>query len=256
MILFVFEGDRECPIFESIQKLFFPKEIDPFVCIYKSNIYSLYSKIKEYDAFGTNEVDTVSIINEILLEKGDHTLEDITPSSVSEIYLFFDYDFHHNRGALEENNLHLKEMLELFNEETESGKLYINYPMVESLRYTKELPDNNYHDYTIMREQCKRFKNLANQFSYYPSFDHLLVSNNKNISEEKRKRQIEQIKSNWLHLIDMNVRKANLICNDIADYPHAKSDIAQCSLFDAQLRKYVETDVSIHAPTWGVTQGF
>lgn len=35
-------------------------------------------------------------------------------------------------------------MLDYFSDETENGKLYINYPMIESLKYTKEIPDANY----------------------------------------------------------------------------------------------------------------
>lgn len=35
-------------------------------------------------------------------------------------------------------------MLDFFSDETENGKLYINYPMIESLKYTKEIPDANY----------------------------------------------------------------------------------------------------------------
>lgn len=34
--------------------------------------------------------------------------------------------------------------MDYFSDETENGKLYINYPMIESLKYTKEIPDANY----------------------------------------------------------------------------------------------------------------
>lgn len=44
-------------------------------------------------------------------------------------------------------------MLEMFSNETEYGKLYINYPMVESICYTKELPDKDYANYTVSREE-------------------------------------------------------------------------------------------------------
>ena len=94
MILFVFEGRDDKTYFESIKRLFFPEKLDTFVCTYNSNIYSLYTKLIEHDALnGTLEVDTVSVLKEILLEKGDETLKDIREDEVSEIYLFFDYDF-------------------------------------------------------------------------------------------------------------------------------------------------------------------
>ena len=43
----------------------------------------------------------------------------------------------------------LSEMLEYFDDETGNGKLYVNYPMVESLKYTKELPDEHYAEYVV-----------------------------------------------------------------------------------------------------------
>lgn len=46
----------------------------------------------EHDVLnGAREVDTVSVLKEILHEKGDETLKDIREDEVSEIYLFFDY---------------------------------------------------------------------------------------------------------------------------------------------------------------------
>jgi len=243
MILFVFEGDRECPVFESIQKLFFPKETEPFICVYKSNIYSLYSRIKEYDLIGgQEEVDTLSVLNDILIKQGNFDLSDIEPSQVSEIFLFFDYDFHQNRGTLEDNNCHLKELLKYFDEETEHGKLYINYPMLESIRYTKLLPDREYINYTVLRSECDRFKKLASDFSAYNSFDHLLLSNNPDESEKKKNERERRAKDNWLHLIEMNVAKANHLCHNSNTLPADKSEIQQNLIFEAQLLKYVLTD--------------
>ena len=105
MILFIFEGKNDKPYFESIKRLFFPEKSDTFVCTYNSNIYSLYTKLQEHDTLhGMLEVNTVSVFKEILLEKGDETLKDIREDEVSEIYLFFDYDFQENTRTLEENN--------------------------------------------------------------------------------------------------------------------------------------------------------
>ncbi len=240
MILFVVEGKRDDAIFESIQKLFFPKEKEPFVCVYKSDIYSLYSKIKKYDLIGGVEsVDTVSVLKDILLERGDLSLVAINPSQISEIFLFFDYDFQNSRLSLEENNRHLEELISFFNDETGNGKLYINYPMVESVRYTKELPDEEYYNYTICRKQCKQFKNLSAEFSHYPSLDYILLANDADEPDIDKTLRYSMAKQNWLHLIKMNVAKANYICNENNDYPVSKSDITQLLIFGAQCSKYV-----------------
>ena len=60
-------------------------------------------------------------------------------------------------------------MLEYFDDETGNGKLYINYPMVESVFYTKQLPDKDYLSYDITREKCYNFKALVRDFSFYNS---------------------------------------------------------------------------------------
>ena len=244
MILFVFEGKDDKTYFESIKRLFFPAKSDTFVCTYNSNIYSLYTKLKSHDALNEMlEVDTVSVLKEILLEKGDETLKDIREDEVSEIYLFFDYDFQEDSRTLEENNNRLSELLDYFTDETGRGKLYINYPMVESLRYTQELPDNNYWQYAVTRQRCQeeKFKHQVHEFSFYKSNLEYLVLTIKPADDDTKIQQKEYtVKANWLHLVTMNTSKANYICNDkneLLDEVNNQQDI-----FDSQLSKYVNTE--------------
>lgn len=135
MILFVFEGvKREPDLFRTIQRLYFSNREEQIVCSYNNNIYQLYKDLQEYDGDG----DIVSLLMEKFASQKDNPLKGIDRSAdISEIYLFFDYDFHNRNLSLEEINRQVKEMLETFNNETEYGKLYIDYPMVESIRYTK-----------------------------------------------------------------------------------------------------------------------
>lgn len=244
MILFVFEGRDDKTYFESIRRLFFPEKSDTFVCTYNSNIYSLYSKLKAHDALnGLLEVDTVSVLKEILLEKGDHMLENIREDEVSEIYLFFDYDFQESGGTLEENNKKLQAMLDFFMDETGNGLLFINYPMVESLRYTKELPDNDYWTYTVTRKRCQeeRFKHQVHEFSFYGgNLEYLVLMVKPADDAGKIREKTDLIKKNWRHLIVMNVSKANYICsgkNEVSDEMSS-----QIEVFENQLVKYVETE--------------
>ena len=244
MILFVFEGMVDKTYFESIKRLFFPEKSDTFVCTYNSNIYSLYSKLKEHDVLnGLLKVDTVSVLKEILVEKDDETLKGIREDEVSEIYLFFDYDFQEKGGTLEENNRKLCAMLEYFTDETDTGKLYINYPMVESLRYTKELPDDDYRTYTVTRQQCQevRFKHQVHEFSFYGgNLEYIILTIKPADDETKVQEKIDNAKMNWKHLVVMNVSKAHFICNDKNEVPD-ESD-SQREVFSNQLSKYVETD--------------
>lgn len=231
MILFVFEGkEREPQLYRAIESLFFPKETDTIVCSFGNNIYELYRQITQLG----EGADIVSVLREHLEGQEDNPLKNITTSSAfAEIYLFFDYDLHHCL-PLDEINRRLREMLVMFDDETTNGKLYINYPMIESIRYTKELPDADYYLYTIPKDQCGDFKRIAHDFSAYGSLDFLT---------DIRERRIETTKQNWQYLKDMNVCKANYICCGATNtYPKQKSDIAQQTIFEAQLQKYVNTD--------------
>ena len=244
MILFIFEGKDDKTYFESIKRLFFPGKSETFVCTYNSNIYSLYTKLKNHDALnGKLEVDTVSVFKEILTEKGDNTLKDIREDEVSEIYLFFDYDFQEKSRTLEENNKRLSEMLDYFTDETNNGKLYINYPMVESLRYTQKLPDNDYWTYTVTRQKCQEdsFKHQVHEFSFYKSNLEYLVLTIKPADDKTKIQQKTNItKTNWLHLVTMNTSKANYICNDKNELPEEVN--SQKEIYDNQLTKYVDTE--------------
>lgn len=239
MILFVFEGaDREPHIYETIERLYFPKGNDNIICSFGNNIYNLYKELMDYEVGG----DIVAIMKERLSTNGDLRLNNIRRTDISEIFLFFDYDFHHSHLSLEEINKRIEGMLRMFDDETDNGRLYINYPMIESIRYTQELPDKNYYQYTVVRDDCVDFKKLAHEFSFYNGFDHILFrKDEENISKER----YLTIKDNWMILIEMNVCKANwLICNKY-QMPAHKSDINQLIIFLNQKSKYVDANNSV-----------
>ena len=60
-------------------------------------------------------------------------------------------------------------MLKLFNNETELGKLYINYPMVESYYHLIKLPDSDYNNRMISLNGLtgKKYKRLVNKVSCF-----------------------------------------------------------------------------------------
>lgn len=94
------------------------------------NIYMLWKQMKE-DGFNTDIIEVVRDYSEELKDK----LEEYTRDDFGEVFLFFDYDGHQNNLGDDVNGEEvLKEMLQTFNDETENGKLYVSYPMVESVR--------------------------------------------------------------------------------------------------------------------------
>lgn len=238
MILFVFEGDeREPRLYRTLERLYFPKKNDNIICSFGNNIYDFYNELMAYDGAG----DLVSIMRERLATRGDSTLNGVRSSDISEVFLFFDYDFQNSQLPLEEINHRVEKMLTLFSDETENGKLYINYPMIESISYTKELPDPDYIHYVVSREQCRDFKRLSRVFSAYNNLDHILFKDGETPTKEK----YIKIKDNWQYLKHMNVCKANLLITGKNSLPTNKLDINQLSIFEKQLLLYINTNNSV-----------
>ena len=220
MILFVFEGAAyEPPLYNGIKSLFFPRSNDQVICSFCSSIYTFYKRLKDdYGEFA----DVVDVLK-IELKKTDpeNELFKYKSADFESIYLFFDYDFY--LGKLDVKNIKITELLEYFNEETENGRLFISYPMIESIQYTKELPDSNFYNYVVKRKDSfsRKFKKEAKAFCHYKGYDFLKDANN------------------WKHLVQQNVFKANYLTKDALSWPLNKDDVEQQSIFEAQLSKHV-----------------
>ncbi len=231
MILFVLEGaEREPRVFRTLERLFFGQG-ERIVCSFGNNIYELYRQLQELDGDG----DIVSILR----ENHADLPEGVKTSDFSEIYLFFDYDFQNENLTLEEMNQRLREMLAVFNDETDNGKLYVSYPMVESLCYTKELPDEHFEEYTVSRSDCmeRSFKDIAREFSFYGSMDFIELPDAGH--HKPSKREYARVKQNWIWLVQQHTLKANYMCDGVAVRPVDKDAVAQLRVFEAQCGKYL-----------------
>lgn len=258
MILFIFEGEvREPALYKTMKYLFLSDSIkDDIIVSYCSNIYSLYQKMKELDAFDedVDSADIVQVLKEQLSNYPNQQseLNKIENSdSISEVYLFFDYDLKRidelNKLSVEEQNSQIQELLEYFDNETEHGKLFIDYPMVESIRYfKKELPDEDYVTYVTDMFIGKAFKKEAGD-TFYSNLQFITFNLNKSnelkIPLTKDKvvdlEKINRIKNNWLYVKDLNIKKANYICSGNNAFPELKDEINQHKIFNEQLKKYL-----------------
>lgn len=258
MILFIFEGGvREPALYKTMKYLFLSDSIkDDIIVSYCSNIYSLYKKMKELDAFDEDidSADIVAVLKEQLANspsQQDELAKIENSDLISEVYLFFDYDLKRidelNKLSVEEQNLQIKELLDYFDNETEHGKLFIDYPMVESIRYfKKELPDEDYVTYVTDMFIGKGFKKEAGE-TFYKNFDFISFNLNKNndlkipltMGKTFDFDKINLVKTNWLYIKELNVKKANYICSGNNEIPDAKDEISQQKIFDGQVKKYL-----------------
>ena len=187
-ILFVFEGEKtEYAFYEALQNhnLSLKTKDREILSTFKADIYQLYKKIIEDDA----EIFPI-------LKMRDKTLENLSEDNVSSIFLFFDFDCHATNASDDK----IQELLEFFNNETENGKIFISYPMVEAFKYFKCCNDiESFLDFKIDRVDVNRFKQISHEHS-----DH---------SKVLKRMQ----KQDFQHLIYLHCLKAHYLVNNIKD---------------------------------------
>ena len=255
MILFIFEGKNDEPrLYKTLKEIFkFELKEEEILHYYCSNIFSLYDTIREYGVFD----GSVNLINVLKEEAAKHKeiksdLDRIKYSyEVSEIFMFFDYDIRKqdekNKLTIEQQNAKILELFKYFeNESLDSErngiKLYINYPMIESYRFfKKELPDDDFKNYTFDLMSEKSFKKIVNEESFYKNLKYLCFDLHKSgelkIPEDKL--LTEKIRQNWMFLKELNIKKAHFICIGDCAIPEDKGAINQQNIFDKQIEKYV-----------------
>lgn len=142
-VLFVLEGaSKEPKVIDALWPLAHswagvscpPKTVYTFC----THIYTLFRDLK-----ADPDLDLLGLLKE---NDPDGVLSDADYDTFSAIYMFFDYDGHVNMPRNEHGAGHwdgdkiLGEMLELFSDETDHGKLFISYPMVEAIQHIDCVP--------------------------------------------------------------------------------------------------------------------
>lgn len=212
-ILFILEGPKDEPkIIDSIWETYFKEtSATKFYVTYDTHIYILWKELQK---------DPDLDLLEMLIERNEHnreTLEAIK-ESISEVYLLFDYDGH----APEATDSDLQEMLSFFDEETEQGKLFISYPMIQALRHYN--PDEfDFQILTVPAKENIRYKNK--------------VGNESKIQDVKKIN-----KELWNTLCEENLRKGNHLICGLNSLPTNIDNVEQITLFSKQLETHIETN--------------
>ena len=170
-IAIIYEGEKtEKNLFQNLAQHFFAEKANILLVTLPAagNLYMLWTKLQEDDF----ETDVISVLKEMNKDISKQ-LKDIEVEDFSEIYLFFDYDGHHDNipQALKGKDA-LKEMLQTFNNETELGKLYISYPMIESIKEIS-VKMQDYQTFYLPLEECGDYKEKVGGVSDYSDFRHI-----------------------------------------------------------------------------------
>ena len=225
-IVLIYEGVKaEANLFENINQNFFDHKADIRIVVLPAsgNIYMLWSKLKA-DDFQTDLISVLKEMNSGITEK----LKDMAADDFSEVYLFFDYDGHNNNIPKEFRGIDvLAEMLETFNNETELGKLYISYPMVESIKEIS-VCRRDYKTFHLPLEDCARYKQIVGGKSDYCDY--------KNITKEM-----------WYSACDASRKRASLIVSykDQCSYHDFLRKVTQENIYNAQKNSFIKENKAI-----------
>ena len=165
--LFIVEGeDKEKTVVHSLMSsLGELSGLEIHIVSVSANIHMLYQKVKENNYF-LDVVDTICGL-ETTTEEDKKILTEEGPFAYR--YLVFDLDLQHYDLSRKENIqrglAEAEEMLLYFQNETDEcgGKLYINYPMIESYRDCKSTFEKEFASKDIEIEKCVDYKRIVGE---------------------------------------------------------------------------------------------
>lgn len=203
---------------EQCEKNFFDKlieiiRVDKNIKIVKfcNDIYELYKKIEDLQYTTIKNV----ILKELQLD--EQTREELSSTKFVYTYLIFDLDL--QDGQKEEHQSKLQQvakMLQVFNDETgDYGKLFVNYPMMESYRH---------FDFENQETLCNKCEIADNS---------VLTKYKDRVSKEGTNKSIKQYTSyDFYNITIAHLKQANLLMNGTFTKPTSQEyqdlmDIAQ-----------------------------
>lgn len=159
-ILFITEGPVDEK--EFLEKMFNVCYSDKKYTIYSYNttIHTLIFKL-----FENGHIDEDLDIKLALREnEKDEEKRKILSQKYTETFLIFDFEPQHNNLKFNE----IRKLLEVFNDSTDKGKLYINYPMMQSYKHISKMPDKKFKEKKVTLEEVHNYKDVvAKQTAYH-----------------------------------------------------------------------------------------
>lgn len=157
-MLFVVEGGHTEPkLIRKLAKVYGlspDREIYP----YGTNVHAMLNEI-EYEFPDLSDVDLLQFLRR--REGNNGSRRAMIEGRFTDVVLIFDYE--RQDSSFDQNRL--KRLLEVFNDSTDMGKLYINYPMVESYKDVLMPCDDLFLGRTIACNKCTHYKRIVSDRS-------------------------------------------------------------------------------------------
>lgn len=218
-ILLIVEGPNDEKVI--VEKLWdrFDKKVDYTIIPYETNIYVLMKQLF-VDGEIDEDVDLLRLLKSDIIPENKRLDKD---EKFTDIYLIFDFDPHDLNADFEM----LKKLLIHFDDSSSKGKLFINYPMMQSYRHITGPKDTDFKERTVSVDLGKKYKSLVDKEAC------------------NRLKQINTLdKGLFRWIIEKHLSKSNYILNGsykMPTYQDYKS-MAGSLILERQLKKIQETN--------------
>ncbi len=165
-MLFIVEGEKAEKNFLKYLIKKHIHELDYECYVFGTCIYSLYEQLE-----GDLDRDILLTLKEIERDKMNKNnfnkyseLDTLSKLDFTDIFLIFDFDPHTNKF----NANKILEMQSFFSDSTDIGKLYTNYPMIESYKHLIKFPDDEFYNRYVTLDDLKvknKYKKEVNKVS-------------------------------------------------------------------------------------------
>ena len=164
-VLFILEGDNDEPSFvrRLMEKCY--SRINYKTYTYRTSLHILSQELYEYfEEIEEDNIDNLIDIRMILRStEPDEKKKKLLTEEFNEIYLIFDMDPQCELPHFDT----IYKMIKYFNDSTQNGKLYINYPMMQSYKHFNVLPDNSFINKKVNLESIRNYKQLVHEESNF-----------------------------------------------------------------------------------------
>lgn len=126
---------------------------------YRTNIHVLAQELfNNYNDFDEGDIDIKLILASL---ENDKNRKQLLYDNYSDIYMIFDFDPQHNHPHFDT----IKRMVSYFNDSTLQGKLFLNYPMMQSYKHFDKLPCSSFENLEVTLDEIKKYKEIVGKIS-------------------------------------------------------------------------------------------
>ena len=158
-ILLIVEGDNDEVKF--LRGIFNKcmKKTEYKIYSYRTTIHVLAQELYgHYNDFDKGDVDIKLVLASL---EEDTKKRKLLHDAYSDVFLVFDFEPQHDHPHFDT----IKRMINYFNDSTNQGKLFINYPMIQSYKHFDRLPCHIFENLEVSIAEVKRYKELVGNIS-------------------------------------------------------------------------------------------